>query len=74
MWIFPLPKEWKYFTISVYFNVQFNYWYEKADQMWRTRSLTNAKKMQYTFKDLDTKPVELKNKDRGTKFTFPLFQ
>lgn len=32
------------------------------------------RKTQHTFLDLHTKPVELKNKDRGTKLTFPLFQ
>lgn len=59
--------------ISVYLGVQYNYWYEDTYQMWRARSLTHAKKTRNTFKDLPTRPVELRNKGRGAKCAFPRF-
>lgn len=42
-------------------------------QMWRARSLTHVKKTHNTFKDLHTRPVELRNKGRGAKGAFPRF-
>lgn len=62
-----------YLPISAYLGVQYNHWYEETYQKWRARSLPHAEKTHNTFKDLHTRPVELRDKDRGTECTFPLF-